>query len=409
MNNTETQKTFSDASYLFALIYRHKLFIFIFTILACIASIIISFLLPVWYPSTINFVPPTESGSNLTTSSGGLSSMMKDIGLSKIGGKKSQEYTMIVFLESRTVIDSVIHKYNLAKVYDIPDTMISKVRKEFLSNRSVTYTDEGNYELTIWDTDKNRAAAIANDYIKITNGIANKVHQEEIQVNIDYIQSRINSIDSTINATSKELSKISKSNLMFSPEQQASAASTALSEIKTQALEYEIMYDFYNKNYGADDPTTKMLKEMLDAANSKVTDAFKKPGFIGNFALEDATPVAVNYLTKYADIEALTTTKALLVTTLEKNLIDSQNNVHNFFVIDEAIPADKKGKPKRAFIVAGSTVGAFVLCVFILLFINSIKLSIRNAKVIQKQSELENKRLKAIAENNIDTTSNDAK
>ena len=30
-------------------------------------------------------------------------------------------------------------------------------------------------------------------------------------------------------------------------------------------------------------------------------------------------------------------------------------------------------------------------------------------KVIQKQSELENKRLKAIAENNIDTTSNDAK
>ncbi len=388
-NKRDNKKTFSDASYLFALIYIHKLFIFIVTTLVCIASIIISFLLPIWYPSTVNFVPPTESGSNFTsnTSVSGLSSMMKDIGLSKIGGKKSQEYTMIVFLESRTVIDSIIKKYDLAKVYDIPDTLISKVRKEFLSNRTVTYTDEGNYELTIWDTDKYRAAKIANDYIKITNGLANKIHKEELNINIDYIRGRINSIDSTINAISYELSKISKDNLMFSPEQQATAASSALSEIKKQALEYEIIYDFYNKNYGAEDPTTKMAKEMLDAANNKVNDAFRKPGFIGNFALKDATPISVNYLTKYADIEALTATKSLLVTTLEKTLIDNQKNVSNFFVIDEAIPADKKGKPKRAFIVAGATIGGFVICVFILLIINSIKLSIRNAKEIQKIKE----------------------
>lgn len=386
MKEIEQKNIKSDASYLFALIYKHKVFITVVTLVAAIVSVIVSLLLPVWYASTVNCVPPQESGSNFSSGLSGLSSVMKDFGLSRIGGKSTQEYTMFVFLESRTVIDSVIKKYDLAKVYDIPDSLMTEVRKEFLDNRSIEYTDEGNFEITIWDTDRKRAADIANDYIKITNHVANKTYKEELEVNLNYINNRISSIDSMITVISGELAEISKDNLMFSPEEQAQSASKVLAELKSYAFQYEIFYDFYKKNYGEDDPTTQLAKEMFDAANSKIDDAFNKPGLVGNFSLQETTPIAVDYLTKYADIEALTKTKALLVTTLEKTIIDSRKHISNFFVIDKAIPADKKDKPKRAFIVAGSTIGAFVLAVFILLLVNSFKLAKKNMKEIDTKN-----------------------
>ncbi len=382
MDNIENTKQLSDASYLFALIYKYKIFIAIVTFLAAAISVVVSLQLPVWYASSVNFVPPQESGAGFSSGTSGISAIMKDFGLSKVSGSSSNEYSMIVFLQSRSVVDSIIKKYDLAKVYDIPDTMFSVTRTTFINNTSVEYLDEGNYNVTVWDTDKNRAAEIANDYVYITNYFANKTYQEELAINVEYLENRIKSVDSAITATSSELALISKSSLIFSPEEQAQAASKALSDLKTAAMQYEIVYDLYNKNFGSNDPQTITAKEMYEAANNKLKEAYNKPGFIGNFALTEATPVAVNYLTKYADIEAFTKIKALLMTSLEKSLLDKKKYVNNFFIIDKAIPADRKDKPKRAFIVAGATVGASILCIFILLVINSFKLATRNAKLI---------------------------
>jgi uncharacterized protein involved in exopolysaccharide biosynthesis len=287
---------------------------------------------------------------------------------------------MLVFLQSRSVVDSVINKYNLMEVYDIKEKKMSDTRKEFLSNLKIDYLEEGNYELTVWDTDKQRACDIANDYIQITNYFAEKTHKDELDVNANYLTNRIQSIDSTITAISLELGKISSEKKLFSPEEQAKAASTALATIKSTEMEFEIYYDFYKENYGENDPQTINAKELWLAAKNKVSDAYSKPGFIGDFALKDVTPIAANYLSKMADIEALSKTKAMLTTSLEKAILDNKNVTHNFFVIDKAIPADKKDKPKKAFIVAGGTLGGLMFGIFIILLINGFKISLKQAK-----------------------------
>lgn len=381
MENTTQNNSQSDGIYFFAVLIKYKIFLIIMTVISAGVSVAVALLLPIWFASTVSFVPPKESGDSFT-SSGGLGSMMKDFGLSKIGGKSSQEYTMLVFLQSRTVADSIIKKYDLANVYDVKTGRDSDVREEFFSNVKIELLDEGNYELTVWDTDKQRASDIANDYVKITNSIAERTYKEELEVNVRYLTNRISSIDSTISGISQELAKISSQTHLFSPEEQAKVAGTALAELKTVAMQYELLYDFNRNNFGADDATTLYLKKMHEAAQNKIKDAYTKPGFVGNFALRDITPVAVDYLTKYADIEALTKTKAMLVTALEKSILESRNNVYNFFVIDEAIPADKKDKPKRVFVVAGGTLGGFAISLFLVLLLNGFKSAIRQAKQV---------------------------
>jgi uncharacterized protein involved in exopolysaccharide biosynthesis len=386
-NNPNSEKIYhSDGLYFFAVILKYKAFIATITAIAAIASVVVSlYFLPIWFASTVNFVPPQESGSDFSSSTGGLSSVMKNFGLSKIGGKSSQEYTMYVFLESRVVVDSVIKKYDLAKVYDIPDTMMSLVREEFTNNVEIDLIDEGNYLLTVWDTDKVRAANIANDYVDITNYFAEKLYREELNVNVDYLTNRIKSTDSIISVTSRELAKLSKDKNIFSPEEQAKAAGSAISELKTAEMEAAILYKMYQNNYGEDDPVTQNAKEIWQATKNMSQEAYSEPGLVGNFSLGDATSVSVDYFKKYTDIEALIQTKAILVTTLEKALLDSKKNVQNFFVIDKAIPADKKDKPKRSFIVAGATFGGFILSIFIVLLINGLKISIKQAKSLNKQ------------------------
>ena len=47
--------------------------------------------------------------------------------------------------------------------------------------------------------------------------------------------------------------------------------------------------------------------------------------------------------------------------------VDKDMAVHYRYVVDRAVPADKKDRPKRALIVAGGSVGTLIVCIFGLL------------------------------------------
>lgn len=383
-NSLSNYNTPSDGLYFFAILYKHKIFILAITLIAAIVSIIAALNMPVWYASTVSFVPPRE---NEDPSASGLNTALRGLGLaSSLTRKRSLEYSMMVFFTSNAVVDSVIKKYNIAELYDIPETEITNLRKAFQGNVDVDLTDNGNYELTVWDTDKNLAAEIANDYVEITNALAARIYREEIDVNVEYLVKRINSIDSTIIEITNELAKLTRTKNIFSPDDQAKAASAALGEIKSLSMQYEMLYNVYKNNFGDDDPTTLTLKELVNSANNKVKESYSKPGLVGNFSLKEATPIAVSYLTKYADIEALTKTKAMLITSLEKTLLDSRKNIQNFFIVDKAIPADKKDKPKRSFIVAGATLGGFILSILFVLLMNGFKIAVKQANLINEMN-----------------------
>jgi LPS O-antigen subunit length determinant protein (WzzB/FepE family) len=149
------------------------------------------------------------------------------------------------------------------------------------------------------------------------------------------------------------------------------------------------MYHYYKQMLGEDDPATKNAKAMLDVTRSQVQDAYSEPGFIGNSTLKEAVPAVIGYMAMSADVEALAQTKALLTTSLEKAQLESKTSSHNFFIVDAAVPADEKDKPKRTLIVAGSTIGGFILGLLIILLINGFRVAYRQAKSIRKSEKAE--------------------
>lgn len=359
---------------LFSMIMRNKLFIILTTSIVTIASVIYSlFIMKVEYKSTANLVPPQGSLSSLEGTISSIGSALKDFGLQSFGGGDVEGYSYKVVLYSRSVIDSVINKYDLAKVYDIPDTMMNDVRKEFMEHSSIVVSKDGNYTISIWDVDKQRAADIANDYANIANDVALRLSRKEADFNMTYMEQRLEYVDNGLSKIADSLKIFAKKYGVYFPEEQAKGISEVLSDLKAQEFALEMMVGLSESYYGKNDYKTQMNKKLLEQIKEQLDKAENQPGLAGKFSLSNAADVTTEYSRLYVEYETYSKVKAILIPTLEKARLDTRKNVKNLFVLDEAIPAEKKDRPKRSFIVAGSFVGSFVFCILILGIISSYR------------------------------------
>ena len=358
-----------DSFRVLAEILRFKYLIIIFTLLVTAAMGVYIFTQPNWYASTTNLIPPKSSGSAFEGMMGNLSSTLRNFGLSKIGPKTDGSYSMSILLDNRTVKDSIIRKYQLRKLYDMPKAKDDEVRLAFQENLNVTTELDGNYTVTVLDTDPIRAAAMATDFVEISNGLAKEVFQTESKLNRAYLESRIQSTDSVLSATSRLLEVFSKKYQVFMPETQAKSISQALIDIKSDIIKQEINLQLLTNRYGATDPMTSMQKQVLEQMKEKLSDAETKPGFGGNFAVNDAAEVGIQFMRLYAELETFTKVKAFLLPMLEEQRINENRDTRSFIVLDKASVPDKKFKPKRSLYLLGAFFGAIVLSIVVVLLI----------------------------------------
>ncbi len=391
----------SDSFYFWALIYKNKLFIILFTLIVTMASVVIAYKLPVWYKSTINVVPP-KSPVDSDSPVSGISSALKDFGVTKLGSKGSDTYSFTVILNSRTVVDSIIMIYNLNKVYNLPQTSMTKIREQFINNSEISIEKDGNYTISIWDTDRNRAAKIANDYVKIANNHASKVFKTEALVNVEYLDNRIATLDTQIDLVSAKISKFSNQKFLIAPEEQAKAVSKAIVDLKSTEIQYEMMLNINKMRYGDNDSQTNTYKNLLSEIRTKINDIENKPGFAGNFSLNQTADVSLEYMKLMSQYEVFTKLKSILLPSLEKSKLDLIRNAQNVFIVDEAMAADQKDKPKRSLIILGAFISSFIFSIFLLIMFSNFSEFRKKYKIYSKSNLfVENKKIESNENNKL--------
>lgn len=352
---------------------KKKWIITFFVIVSTVAGLIISLLLPNEYTALVNAVPPKTSSNAFESVLGGLTSTLRDIGLTKLSGKTEGMYSLLVVLDSKSVKDSIIRKYRLDTVYNIPFSRMTKLRKAFEENLEIALEPEGNYVISFTDKNPVRSAQIANDYIEISNFVAQHIIQTEASFNREYLEKRIKSIDSLITNIIDSLQNFSSKNLMFSPEEQAKAISSSYVDLKANKISQEVIYELYKSRFGENDPLTLSQKNILESLKSKLSEMENKPGYIGNFPLRSLTKVGSEFLRLYAELETYTKVKSILLPFLEENRLNENKQMQFLIILDKATPPDQKSKPKRSLIILGSFFGSFILISFLLIFLDSFR------------------------------------
>ncbi len=151
---------------------KHKKMIAQATVLATVAALIISFVLPKMFTATTRILPPQQTQSSAVAMLAQLNPLAA--GLGKDLGLKNPSDLFVTMLKSRTVEDSLIDKFDLRKVYGYKTYFDTREKLE--SRTSISAGKDGTIAISVEDRDAKRAAEIANAYVdelyKLTQTLA---------------------------------------------------------------------------------------------------------------------------------------------------------------------------------------------------------------------------------------------
>ncbi len=146
-------------------VYRYRRMILAICILAAATTGVVSFLSPISYVARTSIMPPLESLEGSSRLGAGMLGGAESALLRNVMDVTSVADVYVGILESRTVSDAIVERFDLTRVYEVEGAGY-EARKKLRENTKIDASDEGIVYITVEDRDPNRAAAIANAYVE---------------------------------------------------------------------------------------------------------------------------------------------------------------------------------------------------------------------------------------------------
>ena len=375
-DTTKTSKSFTD--FLIILVRRRKL-IFWNLFIVSLLALIISFLIPKWYSSTANILPPKSGG--LLGDIGSISSTIKDLSksLGRLGSVSDEAYNYLAILQSRTSMEKTINKFNLRKVYDFDeDDYIEDIINELENNVDFNVEDEGNITIKVTDESPERAAEMSNYFVEVLNQISINLGTLEAKNNREFIEKRyIQSLDD-IKRVEDSLQVFSKKYAVYSIADQTKEAISVAAELQAKIEMKKIELQLIQKSYGNDSPLVLDSKLVINEMRKKlekmgVSDSDSDSNIKLFTPFSQLPEVGVKYLRLKAEYELQSKILEFVVPMYEQAKIEEKKDVPVCVVLDKAVPAEKKAGPKKAIIVLAAFLVSFMFSIVVVLILEALE------------------------------------
>lgn len=317
---TKTNEFDNERQNLLLFIWRKRKIILIVTGVAAVASVIFSMFITPQFKSTAIVFPAATSTVSFSEQRQAKASSMDF-------GEEEQAEQLVQILQSSRVRDRVVNRFELMEHYNISSSdpnKFFKLGKAYGDHIKFTRTRYGSIQIDVWDKDKDLAAEIANKIVDLIDTVKNEMVRER-----------------TIPAF--EINKRKRDQLEAEKAQLQAQIDTLSAQGVVPAEARANLFSAYNESKNAED--RKFFKNQIDI-NLKFGATFD--------GLETQRDEKIVKLTKFED-------------SYEQSESDANTDFNHKFVVESAVVADKKDKPKRSIIVILSTMGAFVFIVFALL------------------------------------------
>lgn len=343
---------------------RHRKAIIRSVVITLVATTILLFLvLSKWYKSTAVVMPPKQQNplallSGVTRSA----SSLRNLALGGAGDELAKCQTVLM---SRRVMDSIISKFSLATVYDLDEQ--DKVRKELAGNTQIKLGDEDvSIEITVYDTDKQRAADMANYYVRMLDTVYLDMSVGEARANRAFLEQRYRQNLADLASAEESLRVFQKTYGVYSVPEQLKASVEAAAALESQIMVKDLELGMLQGSTTSENPQRQLLeievrelKKQQRALQNRPAHMDQRGSILVPFS--HAPDIGVEYLRRYRELELQTKLLELFLPLFEQARIEERRNTPSVIVLDTAVPADRHAKPKRLIILAATFVGAFLL------------------------------------------------
>lgn len=300
-------------------IWRKRKLILLLTGVAAVASVVISILITPQFKSTAIVFPAATSTVSFSEQRNAKASSMDF-------GEEEQAEQLVQILSSSRIRNRIVEKFDLMKHYEIDNddpNKYFKLGKAYNNHITFTRTKYGSIQIDVLDEDRFLAADIANKIVDLIDTVKNEMVKERTIPAFEISKRKREMLEAELRGINGQMDSLSSIGVVTS-EGRAN------------------LFQAYNESSGSD---KSFFKDQIDV-NLKYGAKYD--------ALENLRDERVVKLTKFEDA-------------YEQAESDANTEFNHKFVVEPAVVADKKDKPKRLIIVLVATMGAFVFIVFALL------------------------------------------
>lgn len=358
---------------LMVVLARRKRFMAAATGIGMLAAAIVSLLLPIRYSSTATIMTPRETSSltalitnNSQLANANLSSLASLTGPGMFMRNPNDLY--IGFLQSRPVADAIIDQFGLMKLYRSADRTAARVtlakRTQILSQKS------GLIAISVTDSDKKRAAAMATAYIAQLRLLTQSMALSEASQRRLFYEDQLKQAKDDVVKAEFAFQQVEQKSGIVQVNAQTAAMITGLAGLRAQITAKEVEVQSL-RSYSTDrNPQVELAESELASLRQQMAiqeqrNPSKKPFDIG---LGDIPTASLEYLTAEHELQYRQTLFDLLLKLYDSARLDEAKEAAVIQTVEPATEPDRRSSPKRALItLCGLFIGFLVGCAIALL------------------------------------------
>ncbi len=338
-------------------ILKWKNLIIIFTFVGAVASVVIALVLPLQY-ITMASVRGAGGGESFN-----ISSLMKSTGGGMnlgslldvaVPGRSGETDYYIAILKSRTVLDSMIYRFDLIDRYEVKK--IEDARDKLKSNTELNRDNPAEIVfIGVHDKEPEIAFKMTSYYVELLNSIYSRLTSEAARNTRIHLEERYLE-------TLKELTLVEDSLRIFQEKfgvydiyLQTEAAIKSASTLKTNLILKEVEYQIKKINLGENSPEVNIIKKEIEELNKNYNKLITGNNYSTStdifIPFKNTPELGLRYFRLYRDVQIYNELIKVLIPLLEQSKIQELRETPSLLVIDHPVVPSKKSKPKRMIIV----------------------------------------------------------
>jgi tyrosine-protein kinase Etk/Wzc len=347
---------------LLIVLVRHKKLVIGMPIVTGILALVVSLLMTPIFTSTAKIMPPQQQQSS------GVAAMLGQLGglagaAGSMAGLKNPNDLYVGLLESRTVADNLIKRFKLKERYQ--KTTMDDTRNALNGISEITNgKKDGLIAISVNEKDPQFAADLANAYVDELARLTQTMALTEASQRRLFFEKQLKETKDQLANAEVALRNTQEKTGMIQPDAQVQAIITNVAQLKGAIAAKEVQVNAMRTFATGQNPDLLRTQEELRSMQAQLNKLEKNQSSKdGDFMVPTGKipEIGVEYVRSLRNVKYYETIFELLAKQFELAKIDEAKDSTLIQLLDKAVPAERKSKPKRALItLAGAFIGSLL-------------------------------------------------
>jgi uncharacterized protein involved in exopolysaccharide biosynthesis len=353
-----------DLTALYQVLRRGRKQIAAVTAAAFAVAVLVAFILPAQYTSSVSFIPPSGGGSGAMASA--ILGQLPMLAGSELGGLKNPGDVYAGILGSRSVLDTLVKRFDLLHVYKVKKQSDAE---KILSGATKITSDPKSSIVSVYVTAKTPQLAhdLANAYMEALRQTNGRLALSQASQRRLFFEEQLKNEKNNLADAEVALKQSQEKSGLIAPSGQTEAEIRIIAETQAQIASRQVQLAALRQSATEENPDVIRLRSEIANLQDQLARLEKGNGTssAATIPTSKVPGLALDYIRKERDVKYHEALFEMLARQYEAARLDEAREAPVLQVLDPASYPDTKSGPQRKLIaLAGLVLGFIAGCIW---------------------------------------------